>query len=136
MLAPTQKGKSTDLKEWLPMDSLYQLACQGLKSRTDGQVSLDLDRIDIRKDKGVAKFVFSEGYLGIQIDGTTGEVLSLEKRNADLIENIHDGSIVDKYLGWKSGIFKLLFTSVAGLTLLGFTITGFWMWYGPKLMKK
>ena len=84
----------------------------------------------------VAKFVFSEGYLGIQIDGTTGEVLSLEKRNADLIENIHDGSIVDKYLGWKSGIFKLLFTSVAGLALLGFTITGFWLWYGPKLMKK
>ncbi|HRG21760.1 MAG TPA: PepSY-associated TM helix domain-containing protein [Saprospiraceae bacterium] len=136
LLAPTQKGSSTDLKDWLPMDSLYQLACQGLKERTSPQVSLELDRIDVRKDKGIAKFVFSDGYLGIQIDGATGKILMLEKRNADLIENIHDGSIVDKFLGWKSGLFKLIFTSLAGLALLGFTITGFWLWYGPKLMKK
>ncbi len=136
LLAPTQKGSSTNLQDWLPMDSLYQLACQGLKERTSPQVSLELDRIDIRKDKGIAKFVFSDGYLGIQIDGATGKILMLEKRNADLIENIHDGTIVDKFLGWKSSLFKLIFTSLAGLALLGFTITGFWLWYGPKLMKK
>jgi hypothetical protein len=32
--------------------------------------------------------------------------------------------------------FKVLVSSISGLALLIFTITGFWLWYGPKRMRR
>ena len=84
---------------------------------------------------GQVKFTFKEHYYGLQIDAMTGNILKVERRNADIIEQIHDGSMVDKYLGIKDGWFKLFYTTVMGLGLITFTVTGFWLWYGPKRMK-
>ena len=56
------------------------------------------------------------------------------KFQPDYIEKIRDGSIIDYYLGW-DGYFKLFYTLIMGLALIVFTITGFWLWYGPKLMR-
>jgi len=56
LLAPTQKGSSANLKDWLPMDSLHQRACQYLHDSVSAKLSLELERIDIRKDKGIVKF--------------------------------------------------------------------------------
>ena len=95
-----------------------------------------MDRIDIRPDKGMAKFVFADHFNGIQLDMATGEVLHIEKRRADLIEKIHDGSILDHYLDTGGGQIKLFYTTVIGLALLVFTVTGFWLWYGPKRMRR
>lgn len=72
---------------------------------------------------------------GIQLDGATGRLLHIERRNADLIENIHDGLILDYRFGIKSEYLKLVYTSVMGTALMIFTITGFWLWYGPKRMR-
>ena len=36
----------------------------------------------------------------------------------------------------KGEIIKLVYTSIMGLALIIFTLTGFWLWYGPKLIKK
>jgi hypothetical protein len=69
------------------------------------------------------------------MDGATGKVIFVENRRADYIEKIHDGSIIDFYLGW-DGYFKLFYTSMMGLALVLFTVTGFWLWYGPKRMRK
>jgi hypothetical protein len=90
--------------------------------------------IDVRKDKGMVKFVFNDHFWGIQLDGATGKLLQIERRNSDMIENIHDGSILDHYLGTTGEPIKVVYTTIMGLGLLIFTITGFWLWYGPKRM--
>ena len=134
ILAKTIKGTSSELKNWLPLDKLHTNACNYLHERVDPSLSLELDRIDVRQDKGVAKFVFVDGYWGLQLDGVTGELLNIERRRSDFIENLHDGSLIDRFLG-TDGYFKLFYTSVTGIALLIFTITGFWLWIGPKRMK-
>jgi hypothetical protein len=130
------KGTSTDLKEWLPIDSLHKNACNILHDSVSADLSLELARIDIRKDKGIVKFVFIDHFWGIQLDGATGQLLYIGRRRSDFIENIHDGSILDYYFGTTGGQIKLVYTSIMGLALLTFTITGFWLWYGPKRMRK
>jgi uncharacterized iron-regulated membrane protein len=129
-------GISTDLKKWLPIDSLHTIACNILHDSVSAELSLDLEKIDIKKDKGMVKFGFIDQYWGIQLDGTTGQLLNIQKRRSDLIENLHDGSILDLYFRTKGEPIKLFYTSTAGLALFIFLITGFWLWYGPKRMKK
>lgn len=136
LLPPSQKGTSANLKDWLPIDSLHQKACRYLHDSVSPNLSLELERIDIRKDKGMVKFVFEEGFWGLQLDGATGKLLQVEKRRSDFIEKIHDGSILDLYFGVTGGEIKLVYTTIMGLALLVFTITGFWLWYGPKKMRR
>lgn len=136
LLPQTQIGTSTDLKEWLPIDSLYSISRHILHDSVSTDLSTELDRIDIRQPKGSVKFVFSDHLWEIQLDGATGKPLHIGQRYADLIEHIHDGSIIDDWFGIKNGVFKLIYTTVTGLALLLFTITGFWLWYGPKRMRK
>ncbi|HRG29174.1 MAG TPA: hypothetical protein PLJ00_14850, partial [Chitinophagales bacterium] len=66
----------------------------------------------------------------------TGKLLSIERRRSDFIEKVHDGSILDEVFNTSNGQIKLIYTSIMGLALLIFTITGFWLWYGPKRMRK
>ena len=134
--ARTYEGTSADLKDWLPLDSLYRVACRVVHDSISPDMSLELERIDIRKDKGVVKFIFTDHYTGLQVDGATARLLHIEKRRSDLIENIHDGSIIDRWLGIKSGTFKLCYTALAGLSLMTFSITGFFLWYLPKRRKR
>jgi hypothetical protein len=132
ILAETFEGSSTDLKDWLPIDVLHQKALGVMRESVSPDLSPELDRIDIRPDKGTVKFVFVEHYWGVQLDGATGELLHLERRRADFVENVHDGSVLDYLTGTKGGQIKLVYTSVMGAALLTFTATGFWLWYGPK----
>ncbi|MBS1753494.1 MAG: hypothetical protein KF741_10465 [Ferruginibacter sp.] len=136
IMAKSYNGTSTHLKDWLPLDSLHKNACKILHDSVSPGLSLELDRIDVRKSKGMVKFIFKDHYWGVQLDGVTGQLLHIERRRSDFIENIHDGSILDNYFGNTGGYIKLFYTSVMGLALLIFTITGFWLWYGPKRMRK
>ena len=136
-LTPESKqGVSKDFKGWLPVDSLHYLADLHIKKINGINSEITLDRIDIKNGKGMANFIFEKGYWAVQIDGVTGEILSLDRRRADFIENIHDGMIIDKLLLNKKQPFKLVYTSIMGLALLTFTITGFRLWYGPKRMRE
>ena len=135
LLAKSYEGTSTDFKNWISIDSLNKIASKILHDSVSPDLSSELDRIDIRQDKGMIKFIFIEGYWAIQLDGASGKLLYIEKRRADFIENIHDGSILDYYLG-TGDVFKLLITSISGMALLVFSITGFWLWYGPKRLRK
>jgi len=132
--AGTLRGVSNDVNNFLSTREIEIRAKKTLQDSYPG-LNTEIDRIDIRPAEGVAKVVFKQHYVGIQIDATTGDVLQVQKRYADLVENIHDGSILDKAFGFKQA-FKLILTTVLSLALLGFTISGFWLWYGPKRMRR
>lgn len=132
ILPKSYSGKSSNPKDWLPVHVLHDKANKIAREQISPSLSLELDRIDFRPDKGMVKFVFIQDYWGLQLDCTTGELLHIERRRSDFIENIHDGSYLDYVLGTSNGQIKLIYTSITGVSLLIFTITGFWLWYGPK----
>ena len=136
IIPQSYKGSSVDLQNWLPIDSLHKKALLILKDSISSDLSADLDRIDIRKNKGMVKFIFENHTWEIQLDGATGNVLNIGKRHSDFIEDLHDGTILDTWFNTSSKPFRVIYTSIMGLALLLFTITGFWLWYGPKRLKK
>jgi len=136
ILPESFKGTSNDLKDWLPIDSLHKNACRILHDSVSSELSLELERIDMRPDKGMVKFVFIDEYMGIQLDCATGKLLHIETRRSDFIENIHDGSILDYFFKTDKEQIKLVYTSITGLSLFTFSVTGFWLWYGPKRMRR
>ena len=136
MLAPTKKGTAPGLAGWIPLDSLEKIAIRTYRDSIEATEGIELDRIDIRPDKGIAKFNFKNSYHGLQIDGTTGRILLVERRTSDLIEDIHDGSFIDNLVGTGGEEVKLVYTTVMGLSLLLLVISGFWLWYGPKKLRK
>ena len=136
LLAKSHKGSSTDLRQWLSFDSLHTIAVNTLRNSVSKDIPTTLDRIDARPDKGMVKFVFTEDYWAVQVDGATGKVLHLEKRRADFIENLHDGSYLDKVLNIDGQPFKLGYASIMAISLFMLTLSGFWLWYNPKRIRK
>ncbi|HUW93499.1 MAG TPA: hypothetical protein VMV74_10060, partial [Bacteroidales bacterium] len=76
-------GVTTDMSRWLPLDTLTTIALQVLHDSVSPDLRTDLERIDVRPDKGMVKFVFEYHYNGIQLDLATGRVLHLEQRRSD-----------------------------------------------------
>lgn len=85
------------------------------------------DRVDIQPDRGIVKFVSTNRWEA-QIDLITLEVLSLEYRRSDLIEQIHDGSF---FADW----VKLYVFLPAGLVLFVMWLTGIWLFFLPHLKR-
>ena len=135
ILADTQTGRSSDPTHWLPMHVLRDRAQTVALDQISEDMSTEIDRFDVRPDTGIVKVLFVEGYWAVQLDMTTGEPLLIERRRSDLFENIHDGVILDNIFGTNSEPIKLVYTTVMGTSLLLFTVTGFWLWYGPKRFK-
>lgn len=133
LLPSSQKGISVDAKDWLPLEQLSQRAIWVLDS-LDASLDPTIDRMDVRPSKGMVKVTFEGHYQEIQLDCSTGQVLSVASRRSDFLEELHDGSLFDAYLG--TSFIKLLYSSVSGIALLLFTVTGFWLWYGPRRMRK
>lgn len=136
LLPETKTGTTTEMKKWLPLHQLESRAKTFLIDSVSKSLSAKIDRIDVRKNHGVVKFTFKDHYYEIQMDGATGEVLHVKKRWSDLLENIHDGSVLDKHFGTNGEVFKLIYASIMGLALLLFTLTGFWLWYGTLRLRK
>ncbi len=135
LLADTAKGTNMDSNSWITLDSIQKIA-ESYHGKKSGQERAEVDRMDLRPGKGIIKVSFMGGYDGIQIDLATGKILVEEKRRADFIEHLHDGSWFDMNFGWDSGVFKLVYTTVMGLSLVLFSLSGFWLWYGPKRMRR
>ncbi|MGL1934484.1 MAG: PepSY domain-containing protein [Fibrobacterales bacterium] len=51
----------------------------------------NIRRLDVRPHKGIIK-VQGPDNIEVQLDAATGNILHIQERNSDLIENIHDGS--------------------------------------------
>ncbi|MEM8527154.1 MAG: PepSY-associated TM helix domain-containing protein [Bacteroidota bacterium] len=124
----TQKGISTNLSDWKPIPQLAEIA-QNALAKQESKIATTIDRIDVRPSKGIVKVLFKEAWWEVQVDGNSGEVLSIAKRHSDWIEALHDGSII-------SDGFKLISMNVLGFGLLLMVITGIWLWYGPKRYRK
>jgi uncharacterized iron-regulated membrane protein len=125
---PTQKGATTDLQQWLPIAELSSRSLAGLDS-AEAISDNPIDRIEARLDKGIVKTIFKEGSWEVQLDASTGQVLSVARRHSDWIEKIHDGSII-------SDLFKLISMNVLGFGLLILSLTGFFLWFYPKKIRK
>jgi len=85
------------------------------------------DRIDVRSDRGVVKFVAPNRWEA-QIDIATLDVLSLEYRRSDLIEQIHDGSF---FADW---VKTFIFLPV-GVGLLVLWLSGIWLFFDPHIKR-
>lgn len=131
---PTQKGTSADAALWLPMDSIQTIALNFAKDSLGFED--EIDRLDVRPGKGVVKVVFVNDYTEVQVDLTTGRVLSAQKRWNDLIEQIHDGSIMDRLVGTSGDPVKTTYTTLTSLGLMLLSFSGFWLWYNPKRIRK
>jgi uncharacterized iron-regulated membrane protein len=134
ILPNTETGTSKSLATWLPIDSLSTLAKFAIQEKHQF-TDIQIDRMDIRPEKGVVKVSFKGNYYEVQLDGATGNVLAVNQRNSDIIEQIHDGTIFDNVI-FANGYFKLTYTSLLGLGLIFLTISGFWLWYNPKRIRK
>ena len=98
------------------LDSVRSDASFGVKTWDD------VNRVDVRPGRGVAKVWLHSGY-EVQVDLGTGRILHSAYRRSDFIEAIHDGSFFGG--DWtKLGLFL-----PTGLTLLLLWASGIWMWW-------
>jgi uncharacterized iron-regulated membrane protein len=95
-----------------------------------------INRIDYRPNKGIAKVRFENHFTELQVDCYTGEIVSANNRTADVIEMIHDGSIIDFLFKNKSKPIKLFYSTTTSLGLMILAFSGFWLWIKPKQLKK
>lgn len=126
---PSQRGSAESLDDWLPLHEIAQYAQQALADYDSTLAHIGIDRIDARPSKGMAKVLFEAGNWEVQIDAATGAALSIDKRHSDWIEQLHDGSIV-------SDRFKLITMNLLGIGLAILALSGLWLWYGPKHLKR
>ena len=115
-----QKGVSLEFDRILAVARAMPEA--GIESWTD------IDRLDVRPDKGMLK-VRAKNNWEIQIDANTGQVLQVAYRRSDLIEGIHDGSFFGDYA-------KLWVFLPAALTVIGLWITGLVLFFQLHKVKR
>ena len=99
-------------------------------------LSSEINRIDYRPKKGIAKIRFEKHFTEIQIDCYSGKILSSNQRHDSIIEMLHDGSIVDYLFDSSSENTKLIYSSITALSLILLSFSGFWMWLKPKQIKR
>lgn len=87
----------------------------------------DINRIDLRPAKGVAK-IRAHNNWEIQIDHQTGKILQVAYRRSDIIESIHDGSFFHD-------LAKLWLFFPAAIILMILWGTGMYLFLLPYLAK-
>ena len=116
---PTQKGIQSE--PTLSFDEILGVAREIPEASVETWE--DVDRLDVRPSKGLVKLQAKNRW-EIQLDATTGEVLSSTLRRSDWIESLHDGSFFHEAA-------KLWVFLPNGLILLGLWITGAYLWWLP-----
>lgn len=103
----------------------WEQILESASSVTEAQVNgwSDVDRVDVRPGKGMAK-VQCKNRWEVQVDLSTGAVLASNYRRSDFIESLHDGSFF-------SDGAKLWLFLPNGLILLGLWMTGAYLWWLP-----
>lgn len=103
---PTQKGQAAEPS--IPFEEILAIA----KSVPELAIQSwhDIDRLDVRPDKGMLK-IQAINHWEAQIDAASGEVLQVAYRRSNTIEAIHDGS-------WFAKPVKLWLFLPAGVLLL------------------
>lgn len=133
LLPATQKGLSGQPSEWVSLDSLAFAAQHYVRNTL--QLDDDIDRMDIRPEKGIVKVRFLNHFQELQLDLKTAKILQVSTRNSDIIEKIHDGSILDYWLKTPNDEIKLFYTSLGSSMLMVLSFSGFWLWYNPRRIR-
>lgn len=119
-------GDITTAAEVISMEAAYEAA------RSAGGVGFEefrkLDRVDYRSKQNVFKFRSEDGLMEVQVDGKTGDVLSVSPRRDQLMENIHDMNFFAEWAhAWVLPIVAL------GLFFLG--VSGCIMFFVPVVRR-
>ena len=130
---PKHSGKGHH-GQWLPLDSLETAASESLAEHT-GMNAGHPERADLRLSNGYIEFMFDKAYY-VRVEGASGLVTLIERRYGGWVQDIHDGAIVDSWLGDKAGAAKKIYSTVVGAALLFLTLTGIYLWYKPLLIKR
>lgn len=126
---PTSVGTEGEPGDFISFAALLEAA--SASGHPDFAELSDIDRIDVRPGKRVAKVRSAHNHSEVQIDLVTGAVLGagVMRRNSDLIEQIHDGSFFgDAVHSW--------FMPAVSVGLLFMVCSGLWLWYEPKLRRR
>jgi uncharacterized iron-regulated membrane protein len=122
-----------DMGKWLPLDSLKTIAIAELQAKVPAEKNTEIDRVDIRPEKAYATFQFKNKYT-VMLNAANGTLQQIDKKNSNIILKIHEGSLVDDWLGTE--FFKKTYVSVMGLSFFLLTLTGFWLWFKTRQIKK
>jgi uncharacterized iron-regulated membrane protein len=124
---PTQLGTERPLEGLLTMEQLWRVVEE--QGHPDFATPDDIDRVDVRLGKFVYKVRSEHNYTEMQVDAGSGEVLSIETRRSDWIEQLHDGSLFgDTMHGW---IMPIL-----AVSLIYLVFSGLWLWLAPILRRR
>lgn len=133
-LLPKTESSKIERGNFISLDSTQGIAKNYAKNVL--KLSAEIDRIDFRPKKGIAKIIFSEHFTEIQIDCKSGKILAVNTRKSDFIEKIHDGSIIDFFVKNENDVFKLAYTSFTSIGLILLSFSGFWLWYNPIRIRR
>jgi len=129
-----QISGETKLAAILPLDSLETIATSTLNEKASTSFKKS-EKVEIKLSKGTVIFYYKDAY-SIQLNGASGAPILIEKKFGGIIQDIHDGAILDSLLTNKLSLSKKVYSIIMGLSLLLLTITGTYMWYKPKMIKK
>lgn len=120
---PTLKGSAPliDREAGVPLDRALAAAIAVPQASVQGWK--DIDRLDIRPDRGLIKLQARNGW-EFQVCMVSGDLLGSAIRRSDLIEALHDGS-------WFGSVAKLGIFLPSALLVLVLWITGVWLWFMP-----
>ena len=121
---PTQRGSATTPA--ITFDDILKAATSVPEAGIQGWE--DIDRLDVRPEKGIVK-VRAKNSWEIQLDTQTGEILQVAVRRSDLIESLHDGSYFHEHA-------KLWVFFPTGLMLLILVLTGVHLFCLPYLARR
>ena len=99
------------------------------RGKLDGDVTWkDVQRVDIRPSKGIAKVILKSD-VEYQVDLGSGHILQRELRMSDFIESLHDGYF------FAGDISKLGVFLPAAIGLLVLWVSGIYMFWLPLVVK-
>lgn len=124
---PTMKGAEGGVESFITNQRLFEIVFNS--GHEDFRTLDDIDRIDFQPNKRVFKVRSNHNWSEIQVDAVNGEILSVDIRRSDLIEQLHDGQLIG---GWFHG---WVMPAVA-VTLLFLIFSGLWMWIEPMVKRR
>lgn len=123
MRPKTQTGAPFDHPSQLvPVDRVMNVAFQAGYSELAELAHID--RLEYHAEDNVWKVLSKKGYREVQVDGTTGDVLSTGQRNDQMTEDIHDMSFFAEF--WHEWGLPLV-----GLLLFFLSVSGVIMFFVP-----
>lgn len=125
---------SKSIRKWMPLDSLEPVVTQKVNEYTHSHFKRS-EKAEVKIDKGSLIYYYKGGIVA-QVNGESGDVINIDKKFGGIIQDIHDGAILDSVITTKDAYFKKLYSVIVGLALLIMTITGIYLWYKPIVIRK